>query len=396
MPLHTLMFGWEFPPKLCGGLGIACAGLVDGLRQQSVHVTLVLPSEGHSEQDDGTIHVPAALHPYDSIHAGGFAQRPAVTRESFPLYGENLGAAVQAFTEAAITRTMHLKPDVVHAHDWMTFGAGIAAARRHGAPLVLHVHSTEVDRTHGVPHHWIYEQERCSLHRADAVIAVSRYTKNLLVREYGLSPSRIQVVHNGTPLSPQAVGTTPPLMSEGRHRARPLVLFLGRLTVQKGPHHFLNVARRVLAERSDVLFVVAGDGYLLPELVDRACSLGLQEAVLFTGHVDSHEARALYRRASCFVMPSTSEPFGLVALEAIAHGTPVILSKHAGVAEVIDHAFKVDYWDTEKMADCILTILRETPLAAQLRSEAPRLLHRLTWQQQAGLVTDLYRSLLHR
>ena len=173
-----------------------------------------------------------------------------------------------------------------------------------------------------------------------------------------------------------------------------MVLFLGRLTIQKGPWHFLEMAAKVHAHRPEVQFVMAGDGGMLEELIHRACELGLQDAIVFTGKVQGKEVTHLYRQADCFVMPSVSEPFGLVALEAIAQGTPVVLSKQSGVGEVVGHAFKVDFWDTDKMADCVLTILREEPLAAQLKSEAPRVLQTLTWQNQADHVKSIYRDLM--
>jgi glycosyltransferase involved in cell wall biosynthesis len=174
----------------------------------------------------------------------------------------------------------------------------------------------------------------------------------------------------------------------------PLILFLGRLTVQKNPWQFLEIARVIHKHRPDARFVMAGDGPMLASLIDRSCSLKLQDRMIFAGKVSNPEADALYAAADCFVMPSLSEPFGLVALEAIAHGTPVIVSKQSGVAEVLSHAFKVDYWDTALMADCILTILREEPLARQLRAEAPKILQRLTWKNQAGHVQSIYQNLI--
>jgi glycosyltransferase involved in cell wall biosynthesis len=209
----------------------------------------------------------------------------------------------------------------------------------------------------------------------------------------------VAVVHNGHDALPHDVKPAR-IASRGspsgskRKDDAPLVLFLGRLTVQKNPWQFLEIAQRVHAHRPDARFVMAGDGPMLATLLDRACALGLGENVLFTGKVDSREARALYAAADCFVMPSLSEPFGLVALEAIAHRTPVIVSKQSGVAEVLDHAFKVDYWDADLMADCILTVLREHPLADQLKAEAPRILSKLTWKNQARAVQSIYRDLL--
>jgi len=404
MNMHTLMFGWEYPPHHSGGLGVACQGLVRGLMKNGVHVTLVLPHnqgipEGNMDMrfptDElcETVQVESLLQPYDTF--GEYDARLQITnlpRESGALYGPDLGQAVENFTAMSIAMTKDVRADVVHAHDWMTFEAGRRAANYHGKPFIAHVHATELDRTNFSPNTWIAERERNGLLAADQIIAVSQYTKNLLANHYGIPTDKIRVVHNGH--DQKAALTQPLLMTKYGDEKRPLVLFLGRLTVQKNPWQFLEVAKRVHDVSLQVQFVMAGDGGMLSELIDRTCELGLEDSVIFTGKVQGREIDALYKRADCFVMPSLSEPFGLVALEAIAHNTPVIVSKQSGVAEVLDHAFKVDYWDTDMMADCLLTILREKPLADQLKAEAPRILTRLTWKNQASKVSSIYRDII--
>lgn len=405
MRLHTLMFGWEYPPHHSGGLGVACQGLVRGLLKNGVRVTLVLP-HNLGESDEGVdmrfpteelksrVLVPSLLDPYDGMLSYGERWgRDVIAKENPHLYGPDLGQAVEQFTALSVEMTKDVHADVIHCHDWMTYEAGLRAARHHGKPLVTHIHATEFDRTDFHPNQWIAERERRGLLAADRVIAVSRYTKNLLTAHYGIPAGKIAVVHNGHDQSAQ--GSLPALFSQNGGHKRPLILFLGRLTVQKNPWQFLEIARHVRSYRPDVTFVMAGDGPLLPQLIERACELDLQDSVIFTGKARQDEVQALYRAADVFVMPSLSEPFGLVALEAVAHGTPVIVSKQSGVAEVLDHAFKADYWDAEKMADCILTILREEPLALQLRAEAPRVLQRLTWRNQADKVKSIYSHLIH-
>lgn len=404
MPLHTLMFGWEYPPLHSGGLGVACEGLVKGLRQNGVQVTLVLPKgelAANAQKDADilcipesaalTIHIASALQPYEgwTSYAANLSSMP---REKSELYGPDLGQAVERYTACSVQLTRDLHADVVHSHDWMTFEAGRRAARNLKIPFIAHVHATELDRTDFHPNPWIYERERMGFLRADRVIAVSSYTKQLLIQHYKIPADKIVVVHNGhLPL----YDPVPPLLTSGLLAKKPLVLFLGRLTIQKNPWQFLEVASRIHVHNPNVTFVMAGDGPELPKLITRAMDLGLKDSMLFTGKVERSEVTALYRKASCFVMPSLSEPFGLVALEAIASGVPVVLSKQSGASEVIEHAFKVDFWDTEKMADCILTILREQPLARQLAAEAPRILQRLTWQHQARIVSELYSTLAH-
>jgi glycosyltransferase involved in cell wall biosynthesis len=275
----------------------------------------------------------------------------------------------------------------------MTFEAGLRAGKHHSRPVVAHVHATELDRTDFHPNMWIAGRERDSLLRCDKVIAVSRYTKDLLHTHYGIPSDKIAVVHNGHDQTTRDV--KPAIITAQKNGKKPpLILFLGRLTIQKNPWQFLEIARVIHAHRPDVRFVMAGDGPMLASLIDRSCALHLQDRMIFAGKVSNPEANALYAAADCFVMPSLSEPFGLVALEAIAHGTPVLVSKQSGVAEVLSHAFKVDYWDTALMADCILTILREEPLARQLRAEAPKILQKLTWKNQAGAVNSIYQNLI--
>lgn len=403
MSVHSLMFGWEYPPHHSGGLGVACQGLVQGLLHQGVKVTLVLPMRVDGMQDhisasgmtDGNspslVGVPSLLQPYDTVASYEARSAQVIEPELLNLYGPDLGEAVMRYAERGAEVTSHLHPDVVHTHDWMTYGAGITAAKHHRVPHVAHIHATELDRTNFQPHQWIYDREREGLMQADRIIAVSQYTKQLLIQHYGIREDRIQVVHNGHHIHDHIPSV--PVVQHGKHRPQ-MVLFLGRMTVQKNPRQFLDIAARIHKLRPDVQFVMAGDGGMLSELIDYACALGLQDRILFSGKVNKREGDTLYKAASCFVMPSVSEPFGLVALEAISHGVPVVVSKQSGVGEVLDHAFKVDFWDTDRMTDCILTILRENSLHNQMSSESRHVLGRLTWKNQAGHIDSVYRSLL--
>jgi glycosyltransferase involved in cell wall biosynthesis len=383
---------------------VACQGIVRGLLHHGAKVTLVLPHDQAVE--DGidivypqeeqlgsiTVRVPTILQPYDSdaVYADRFTVLDAKLRSPNgieQLYGHDLGTEVERFTALAVEMTQHVNPDVVHSHDWMTLEAGVRAARYHRRPLVAHVHATELDRTEFRPNDWIYVRERQGLLKADHVIAVSEYTRKLLVKEYGIPADKISVLHNGTfEALPHPART-----ETGKH---PLVLFLGRLTVQKGAHHFLKAARKVADLRPDVRFVIAGDGYLLPDLIAQACDLGLADKIIFAGKVSSAEAKKLYAKAECFVMPSVSEPFGLVALEAITHGAPVVLSRQSGAAEVVRNALLTDFWDIDRMADCILTVLREKPLVNAMRTETAHILGNLTWKRQADKILSLYKKII--
>lgn len=394
------MFGWEYPPLHSGGLGVACQGMVRGLLKHGVQITLVLPVEVKHDDHPVTVRAPeqsrsmdirtvaSILQPYDTNAAYEARLRKTTDGSAIlkSLYGPDLGQAVERFSAMSVDMTRDVNPDVIHCHDWMTYEAGIHAAKHHDKPLITHIHATELDRTDFKPDPWISERERQGLLAADKVIAVSNYTKNLLVNHYGINADKVAVVHNGHD-APKGAAAKP------KDARIPLVLFVGRLTVQKNPVQFLETAVIVRKYIPDAQFVMAGDGPMLEELVNRAAMMGLGDCVIFTGKASRKEVEALYAKASCFVMPSLSEPFGLVALEAVGHGVPVVLSKQSGASEVIDHSFTVDFWDTAKMADCIITILREKPLAQQLGAEAPRILERLTWKNQAELIQSLYRSL---
>lgn len=394
------MFGWEYPPLHLGGLGVACQGLVRGLLKRGVRVTLALPHAG-SEQDTDTVHpttktfeaikVCSLLSPYDTgnEYATRVHKIPADVRD---IYGADLGQAIEYFTASAVEMTKDVQTNVVHCHDWMTYEAGIRAARYHRKPLVTHIHATELDRTNFAPNEWIYKREQRGFAEADQIIAVSDYTKNVLIKHYGVPAEKIAVVHNGNLHA--YMNTDLKLRWEIPRRHRPMALFLGRLALQKGVHQFLDMAAEVHRQRPEVEFVIAGAGHMFDELIERTIQLGLGHSVVFAGKVNSDEAKLLYSQADCFVMPSLSEPFGLVALEAIAHGTPVILSKQSGVSEVVSHGFTVDFWDTHKMADCVLTVLRDEPLAHQMRTESHRDLQRLSWENQAGQVQSIYNHIL--
>lgn len=398
MSLHTLMFGWEYPPAHLGGLGVACQGIVRGLLHHGAKVTLVLPHDAATEDGvtilspqthtgESVITVPAAIQPYDGFESYRVRIAEAGTEGLSELYGRNLGEEVERFTAVAVEMTKHVNPDVVHSHDWMTIDAGAKAAAYHRKPFVAHVHATELDRTEFKPNPWIFKREMAGLQKADHIIAVSSYTQNLLVKEYGITPDKITVLHNGT------FHARPEGRFDGA-KHHPLVLFLGRLTVQKGATYFIQAAKRVAKKDPSVRFVVAGEGYLLPQLINQACDFGLADRMMFAGKVTSSEAKKLYAKADCFVMPSVSEPFGLVALEAITHGAPVVLSRQSGASEVVRNSLLVDFWDTDKMADCILTLLREEPLRQEMRSQTHHILSNLTWSNQGRKILSTYENVI--
>lgn len=406
MKYHTLMFGWEYPPVSLGGLGVACQGLAEGLVNHGVHVSLTLPHNQAINKDGiqflsptdsvgsvrlETWNVPSLLQPYDTIES--YEKRVTeyrnVHRKLDDIYGADLFEAIAYYTAKSIETTKNIQADLVHAHDWMTYSAGIESAHHHDIPFVAHIHATELDRTHFQPNEWIYDREKLGFLAAEKIIAVSNYTKQILVDYYSINPHKIEVVHNG--INPDNHTAT-----EQEHYyspSNPMVLFLGRLSLQKGAMHFLEMASLVHQKRPDVQFVIAGGGDMFGALIDRSIELGLENNILFAGKVDSAEATLLYKQASAFVMPSLSEPFGLVALEAALHETPVILSKQSGASEVLDHCFKVDFWDTERMADCALTIIEDSAMAEQMRQHSKVTIQSLHWNNQANKVKQIYEKI---
>ena len=302
-------------------------------------------------------------------------------------YGGNLIERVQGYAQRCVRLSAVEQFDLVHAHDWMTFPAAQAVARRAGRPFFAHVHSTEFDRTGEHVNQEVYDVERAGMHAADGVLAVSARTQRIIVDRYGVSADKVRVVYNGME---QASAPTP----RRPRSATKTVLFLGRLTMQKGPEYFLRAAARVSQTLTDVRFIVAGWGDLGPKMIKQCAALGLTDRTTFTGFLSGELVDRAYREADVYVMPSVSEPFGLTALEAVRHGVPVVLSKASGVAEVLrTGSIKVDFWDTEVMADAIVRILTTPALADRLRYHGAQELRGLTWENAALECVSAYDAL---
>ena len=367
------MLGWEYPPHVTGGLAAATAGIVEGLVARGITVDLVLPTATGVAPLRGL-----------TIHDLGFGTAPGAYARVLD-FGLGLFAAVAQYAERAVRLVESLTFDVIHAHDWLTTPAAMRIASASGRPWVLHVHATEFDRAGEHGHPEIEAVEREGVRGADAVIAVSRYTRDLVVRRYGADPASTQVVHNSIACEGRWVSDV-----DEEDDWRPLVLFLGRLTFQKGPDYFVEAAALVAAERPDVLFVIAGEGDMRAQLMARVAALGIGRSVLFTGFVSPDDAQRLYSSADLYVMPSVSEPFGITALEALAAGTPVILSKGAGVREVVKNALEVDFWDVRALASRILDTLAYPTLRRELGRRGNADLDRWTWEDAAERAAGIY------
>jgi glycosyltransferase involved in cell wall biosynthesis len=410
--VRVLMLGWEYPPRFVGGLGKASQGIARGLADLGAEVLFVLPrfraaqgetrlrvggarewllEHGHATRRQARptprwSGVASSLRPY----ARPTAEPARGSGEGAPgdaatLYGSDLGREVTRFAGRVAAIADDARADLVHAHDWMTFPAAIEAADRHGLPLFLHVHSTEYDRGGEGADPGIAAIERMACERADHVFAVSDYTRGVLVSRYGIDPAKTSVVYN----APDADDLPPALPFDDGAR-QPWVVFLGRLTFQKGPDHFLRAAAEVARLDPAARFLVCGSGDMLDGLKRLAHDLGIGDRVEFRGFLAPGAVDRLLARSSLLAMPSVSEPFGLVALEALRAGTPVILSRQSGVREVLGHSLQADFWDHERLADQILAVLRLPVLARQLVEEGRAQLVRLSWDESAQRIAETY------
>ncbi len=394
MKPRVLMLGWEFPPYKSGGLGTACYDLTKGLAQLGTRVTFVMPfAPDNSHADFVKLVGTEALLKNVKMRAVNSSLRAYQTSETYSatyndgkkgIYGKNLYEEVQRYASVASRIARTEKHDIIHAHDWMTYPAAIEARKTSGKPLVVHLHATEFDRTAGNPDPRISHIEYTGLRAADAIITNSHFSKTNILKHYKLPADNIEVVHWGIDDA-----QIPPIEARAipEHKT---VLFLGRVTIQKGPDYFIEAAKIVAAHESNVKFVIVGDGDMLPLLIHRSAELGLSDKVIFTGALRGADVHKAFQTADVYVMPSVSEPFGLVALESIKNGTPVILSNQSGVSEVVSHALKVDFWNVHALAEKITAVLRHPPLRSELAKNGLREAKKFTLDIPARKVLDVY------
>jgi len=304
-------------------------------------------------------------------------------------YSGNMYTEVHRYAAIAAELAKNEVFDIVHAHDWMTYPAGIAVAALSGRPLIVHVHSTEFDRSGEHVNQMIYDIEREGMHTANKIIAVSNFTRNIIVSRYGVSGKKVEVVHNGAERNGNQTMTASTV-----NKGEKLVLFLGRITMQKGPEYFLQAAKKVLEVMDNVKFVMAGSGDMMHRAIEMAAELGIGSKVLFTGFLRGNDVQKIYKMADLFVMPSVSEPFGLVPLEALNNDVPVIISKQSGVAEVLTHALKVDFWDIDDMANKIIAVLKYPPLRITLQNHGNFEVRKLQWKDSAVKCAKIYEETL--
>ena len=389
------MLGWELPPHNSGGLGVACYHMCKELAQRGVNIQFILPYS--AEHDIDFMDVTPA-HPQDVLavlRAGSSydSSRYLHIKSNGPNESLNLFEQ-QALYEFNVEQLVEISEfDIIHAHDWLTFRAAMAAKRKSGKPLIVHIHATEHDRAAGdIGNELVRDIEYQAMMMADRVIAVSRATKNILVEQYRIPANKITVVHNSVELENGQIGgaNVYHYLSVMKDHGYRVVMNLGRLTIQKGLTHLLEAFRFVVEHEPKTYLLIVGSGEQYEELIELAARLGISGNVLFAGFQRGKAWSDAYKVADLFVMPSVSEPFGLSPLEAISHGTPALVSKQSGVAEVINNMLVVDYWDAQAMADQIINTLRSDGLHQTLSSGAELELSCLSWSQNADHVRQIY------
>ncbi len=395
------MFGWEFPPHNSGGLGTACFGLTRALASVGAEVIFVLPKHMPVEADFLRFRfagienvkfrrVPGLLYPY--VTSEKYAEMRNGINSN--LYGWSLLEEVQLYAERAAAIAAEEDFDIIHAHDWLAYPAGLAAKAVSGKPLVVHVHATEFDRTGGTGvNEQVYAIEKAGMEQAEQVVTVSGWTKNIVEKNYAIPSEKIKVVHNGVDIENLASRKPLPLAAL-KQAGNKMVLFVGRITLQKGPDYFIQLAKRVLELEPKTYFVVAGSGDMEAQTIRQAAALGIADRVIFAGFLRGAELDAMYRAADIYILPSVSEPFGITPLESLAAGTPVLVSKQSGVAEVVKHALKVDFWDVEEMTNQVVTALRHPPLQQTLANYGNQEVQKVTWMEAAKKCIDLYRNFI--
>ncbi len=427
------MFGWEFPPHIAGGLGTACYGLTRGLAKLGTKVIFVVP-KAYGDEDERFLEIKNASEveaPYGQLDTEeelwkqlSFIQInsnlvPYMSAEEYQqewdefqrervkgepqdiwkkryrfsgAYGANLMEEVAryALVAAQLARELEGQFDVIHAHDWLTYYAGMAAKRVSGKPLVVHMHATEFDRSGENVNSVVYHIERTGMQAADKVMAVSNLTRNIVIERYGISPDKVVTVHNGVRFKAH----------EGEEEERgvedKIVTFLGRITYQKGPDYFVEAAAKVLQRVPNVRFVMAGSGDMLNHVVRRVAKLGIADRFHFTGFLRGDEVRRMFELSDVYIMPSVSEPFGISPLEAMRANVPVIISKQSGVAEVLQHAVKVDYWDVDAMADAIYSLVSYPALSGMFVTKGQQEVTTLKWDRAAEKVEQVYEEVVNR
>lgn len=420
--MKVLMFGWEFPPHITGGLGTACYGISKGLAKNNAEVIFVMPKTFGDEdkemirivdacdveidprfsryyntaQNISFIEVNSRFIPYvglddyfnvvNQMESSVFTVEENIKRKYrfSGGYGPNLLQEIHSYAIVAAELARTETFDVIHAHDWHTYKAGMAAKNVSGKPLVVHIHATEFDRSgEGNINDVVYSIEKEGMMAADIVCAVSDFTRNIVIEKYGIPPGKVYTVYNAL---------EPAITDVKREKAvqEKIVTFLGRVTFQKGPEYFVETAKKILERDRNVRFVLAGDGDMMPKVIERVAELHISDRFHFTGFLKGEDINRMFGMSDVYVMPSISEPFGISPLEAMQAHVPVVISKQSGVSEILHYAIKVDFWDIDAMADAIYGILHYPALSHFFSSKGVEDVVQLKWENVGRQLLDLY------
>ncbi len=413
----VLMLGWEFSPIIAGGLGVVCRSISTNLSNlYNTQITYVLPrlpnniSFGYSnivfknadiDSNIKFIEVGEGLNSpyYNSMHSIDFQfsdknisnskVNSSTKLKKEDLYGFNLLKEVEAYTHKVERLAKEENFDLVHNHDWMTAPAAAKIKQDNKKPMIMHVHATEMERTLDNPNPLIFEAELLGMESADKIIAVSERTKQKIIDNYAIKEDKIIVVHNAIDRVEKKYGP----IAKSVYKNDRIVLFLARMTAMKGANYLLEAAKHVLKFIPNTKFLFVGGGELLEELIELSVTLQIAHKVTFTGFLHHDQVDRVYSHADVFVMPSVTEPFGITPLEAIKNGTPVIISKQSGVNEVLKNVLKVDFWDTEELANKIIAVLKYGVLAEELMNNSKRDLENLSWKGQTKKILDIYKEI---
>jgi glycogen synthase len=418
--MKALMFGWEFPPHILGGLGTASYGLTRGMSMQhDMEITFVIPKP-HGDEDQsflkiiGACNVPVVwkdndweyinqrigktMHPdeyfwlrngikynFNRIHTNDLGCIDFSGR-----YPDNLIEEISNYEAVASVLAHQMDFDIIHSHDWLTYPAGVFAKQISGKPLVIHVHATDFDRSRGQVNPTVYGIEKRGMDAADHIMTVSELTRRIVIEKYHQHPDKVTTVHNAVDAVPDAHTFTK------TPRKDKVVTFLGRITMQKGPEYFVEAAHKVLEKTKDVRFVMAGSGDMMAAMVDLVAKRRIADKFHFTGFLKGRQVHEMLAESDVYIMPSVSEPFGISPLEAMQVGTPTIISKQSGCAEILTHAIKTDYWDIDAMADAIYAIVKNPAMHKSLQDLGRDEVNNIRWEDAGLKVRGIYERAIHR
>jgi glycogen synthase len=420
--MRALMFGWEFPPHILGGLGTASYGLTKGLSlQKDLEIVFVIPKP-HGDEDQsflkmiGACNVPLVwrdpswellqerfgsyMNPqeYYDLRAHIYADfRYLYTNDIGCMgfsgrYPDNLLEEINNYSICAGVIARREPFDVIHSHDWLTYPAGIHAKNVSGKPLVIHVHATDFDRSRGQVNPQVYSIEKNGMDHADHIICVSNLTRDTVISKYHQHPDKVTTVHNAVEPVSKEIEAIEPIRGSGEK----IVTFLGRITMQKGPEYFVEAAAKVLSKTKNVQFVMAGSGDMMEAMIRLAAKRGISDRFHFPGFLKGDKVYEMLKSSDVYIMPSVSEPFGISPLEAMQVGVPSIISKQSGCAEILNNTIKTDYWDIDAMADAIYSIISYPAMYDYLRTEGKREVDEIKWEYAGQKVRDIYNRVCNR